>query len=296
MGFAYRLKRLEGRHAQVDGVRFVMPLSTWGGSSLMGIFPIDWDKARRFLPPGDIHPARLWTRGLLIVIATHHRRTQIGDFIEYTVSIACTQGAKPAPRLLPMIFKRLFGAGQYTFDMPVSSELAVKAGKSIWGMPKRQANLDFVVGKRWVSSQCDLDGRMVYRLDVRRPKSTWLPLKGGGPSYCMYRGMMIKSFAYFSGNAGVHLMRPLSGRFVLGDHPRADPIRALDLDPNPIVCAFVPNARGVLDDYMECWFVTHEKEPAESIGEGLETLSALGHGRDWLTPPQRDPGFNVDAD
>ena len=262
----------------------------------MGIFPIDWDKARRFLPPGDIHPARLWTRGLLIVIATHHRRTQIGDFIEYTVSIACTQGAKPAPRLLPMIFKRLFGAGQYTFDMPVSSELAVKAGKSIWGMPKRQANLDFVVGKRWVSSQCDLDGRMVYRLDVRRPKSAWVPANGRATAYSMYRGMMLKSATYFHGKAGVHLRRPFSARLIFGDHPRADPIRTLEPDPNPIYSAFVPDVRGVLDDHFECWFVTHEKEPAGLIGEGLESIYALGYGRDQLGQPQRDLAFNVNED
>jgi len=262
----------------------------------MAAFPINWKKARALIPPGDVHPFRLWDRGLLVVTVIDYRDTDIGAYIEYSLAIACTKGAAPATRLLPGILMRFFGTGQYVFDLPVSTEISVKGGKGIWGMPKHQANLDFVSGKSWVSSQYDLDGGMVSRFDVRLPKSYWLPLNMGAANYCVFRGMMMKSLIYFRGKVGFHLMRPGSARLVLGDHPRADVIRGLEVDPNPIFSGYIPEVLGVLDDYFECWFVTPETEPTAPIGEGLATTYPLAYGRDWLTPPQRDPNFNLDRD
>ena len=185
MGIPRRQKRLEGRHGYVDGIRYVMPIDSWESSAMIAAFPIDWDKARALIPPGDVHPFRMLQRGLLVVTVIDYRKTDIGAYIEYSLAIACTNGARPAPRLLPGVFQRLFGTGQYVFDLPVSTEVSVKGGKGIWGMPKHQANLDFVTGSHWVSSQYDLDGKMVSRFDVRRPKSAWLPINMGAANYCV---------------------------------------------------------------------------------------------------------------
>jgi hypothetical protein len=296
MGVPKRQERLRGRHAYVDGIRFVMPVDSRNSSAMIGAFPINWEKARALIPPGDVHPFRLWNRGLLVVTVIDYRDTDIGTYIEYSLAIACTKGAAPAPRLLPGVLMGFFGTGQYVFDLPVSTEISVKGGKGIWGMPKHQSNLDFVSGTSWVSSQYDLDGRMVSRFDVRLPKSYWLPLNMGAVNYCVFRGMMMRSLIYFRGKVGFHLMRPGSARLVLGDHPRADVIRGLEVDPNPIFAGYIPQVLGVLDDYFECWFVTPETEPTAPIGEGLATTYPLGYGREWLTPPQRDPNFNLDRD
>jgi len=118
----------------------------------------------------------------------------------------------------------------------------------------------------------------------------------GAANYCVFRGMMMKSLIYFRGKAGFHLFRPGSARLILGNHPRADVIRALNVDPNPIFAAFIPDVQGLLDDYFECWFVTPETEPTAPIGEGLETTYPLGYSQDWLPPPQRDPNFNLNED
>lgn len=294
MGAPRRQDRLRGRHALVDGIPFTMPVESTDSSAIIAAFPIDWDKARALIPPGDVHPFRLWNRGLLVVTVVDYRKTGIGPYIEYSLAIACTKGARPAPRLLPALLMKFFGAGQYVFDLPVSTEISVKGGKGIWGMPKHRANLDFVTGKEWASAQYDLDGQMVSRFDVRRPKSYWLPLSSAAVNYCVFRDMMMKSVIYFSGRAGFHLFRPDSARLLLGDHPRADIIRALDIDPKPVFAAHIPEVTGLLDDDFECWFVTFEEEPAKPISEGLEATYPLGYGRDWLPPPNRDPAFNLD--
>jgi Acetoacetate decarboxylase (ADC) len=296
MGVPKRQERLRGRHAYVDGIRFVMPVDSNNSSAMIAAFSIDWDKARALIPPGDVHPFRLWNRGVLVVTVINYRETDIGAYIEYSLAIACTKGAKAAPRLLPGVLMSYFGTGQYVFDLPVSSEVSVKGGKGIWGMPKHKANLDFVTGQKWASSQYDLDGQMVSRFDVLLPKSYWLPLNMGAANYCVFRGMMMKSLIYFRGKVGFYLMRPGSARLVLGDHKRADVIRNLDVDPNPIFAGYIPEVLGVLDDYFEGWFVTLEEQPSAPISEGLETTYPLGLSQDWLAPPQRDPNFNLDTE
>ena len=94
-------------------------------------------------------------------------------------------------------------------------------------MPKHQANLDFVTGTEWASSQYDLDGKMASRFDLRRPKSAWLPLNMGALNYCEFRGMIMKSTIYFNGKTGVRLLQPDAAEAgarrspARGNHPRA---------------------------------------------------------------------------
>jgi Acetoacetate decarboxylase (ADC) len=182
MGFPRRLLDQRGRHALVDGIPFEMPISAHRTPALMAAFGIDADRAGRLLPPG-IQPLRLWRRGLLLITVVDYRETVIGKYIEFSIAIACTRGARRAPPLLPFVLQSQFGMGQYVYDLPVSTEISVKGGRGIWGMPKHQASLDFRVGERTVSSQYDLDGRLAVRIEIDRPARAWLPLRSSATNY-----------------------------------------------------------------------------------------------------------------
>lgn len=294
MAIPARQRRIAGRFGLVDGIDYEMPIDSWEAAAIIAAFPIDWDAARALLPPGEIHPFRLWKRGLLFVTVIDYRRTDIGSYIEYSLAVACTKGAAPAPRLVPGILQRSFGTGQFVQDLPVSTEVSVKGGRGIWGMPKHQANLDFREGAQWVSAQYDLDGQMVTRLDVRRPAAIRWPMSMAAINYCAFRGMIYRSYIYFSAKAGVHLMKRNSARLVLGESPRADWIRALDPDPEPLFAAYMPSVKGVLDDYLESWFITPAVKPTRPICEGLEMTYPLGYGQTRLPPPVRSPDFDLD--
>lgn len=296
MGLPPRQKRIEGLYSLVDGIAYTMPIDSAEASAMIAAFPCDWDAARKLIPDADVHPFRLWKRALLIATIIDYRKTDIGTYIEYSLAIACTKGPRPAPRLLPGIFQRFYGVGQYVIDLPVSTEVSVKGGKGIWGMPKHQAPLDYVEGAKWLSAQYDLDGKMVTRLDIRRPKRAWLPVNTRAANYCSFRGMIWRSFIYFRGKAGFHLFKRGSARLVLGDHPRNAWIRSLGAAADPLFAAYLPAVKGVLDDYLDGWFVTLKDKPAGPIGEGLETTYPLGYGQTWPPPPARDPAFDVDKD
>lgn len=282
-----RLKRQAERYALVDGVPFQLPISSQATPAFMAAFTIDADRARELLPGNELHPLKLFGKGVLIVAVIDYQITVIGKYIEFSVGIACTHGRRPAPPLLGGLFRRLFKTGQYVYDLPVSSEISVKGGKGIWGMPKHQANLSFVVGERTVGSQYDKDGKLVMKIEIDKPGRAWLPLSVSGVNYCAFRGMLMKSYIAFSGKVGISLFKKGSARLKLGSHPRAEPLKRLGISENPIFTGWFPSSSGLLDDHQESWFLSFGAPPAEPP-EGMESVIDLGLSEEWLEPPRAE--------
>jgi hypothetical protein len=281
-----RQRRLAGRHALVDGIPFTLPVDSARTPALMAAFPVDGDGAARLLPGGELHPVRLpGGRALLMVTVVSYQVTDIGRYVEYSLALACTFGPRPAPPLLPGLLRGHYGTGQFVVDLPVSSEISVKGGKGIWGMPKHQANLDFTITSSEVTSQYDVDGQLGALIEIDRPPQTALPLDVGAANYCVFRGMVMKSSIYFRGAADVALGRRAKARLTLGDAPQVAPLRTLDIAPDPVFTAYFPDTNGVLDDHFECWFLTSDQQVGAS-GEGLESVIDLGLSEAWLDPPK----------
>jgi hypothetical protein len=280
-----RIERLRGRYALVDGIPFTLPVDSRDTPALMAAFPISAARAKELMPGEEVHPLRIGGDvGLLVVTVVDYRTTDIGSYIEFSIAIACTHGLSPAPALLPALLRGRHGTGQFVVDLPVSTEISVKGGKGIWGMPKHQANLEFVVRDDRVWSQYDLDGQLCCRIELDRPRWTGFPLSMAAVNYCAFRGMLNKSYVYFSGRAGFNLPLLRSARLTLGDHPRMAPLKRLGVRERPLFVGFFPSTRGILDDHMESWFLTFG-EPPTVPPEGLESVVELGLGQEWLAPP-----------
>jgi hypothetical protein len=283
-----RLTQQAGRWALVDGIPFKLPVYCRNSPALFAVFTIDADKARQLIPGNEVYPFRLWKRGLLVVSVVDYLETNIGRYIEFSIAIACTHGSRPAPPLLPALFMNHYGTGQWVFDLPVSSEVSVKGGKGIWGMPKHQANLNYVIGENVVSSQYDQDGMLAVKIEIERPKNCWVPARMKGVNYAAFRGMLFKSSVFFHGKLGFHLLKKGSARLIFGDHPRVQPLKDLDISPEPVFAAFVPEANGVLDDHTESWFLSEAALPSQPP-EGMEAVVNLGQSQEWLAPPTPIP-------
>jgi Acetoacetate decarboxylase (ADC) len=296
-----RLRRESGRHALVDAIPFALPVASHDSPALIAAFPIDARAAAELLPGDEVHPLRLWgQQALLMITVVDYRSTNIGRYVEFSVAIACTHGARPAPALIPALplAQQLYGTGQYVIDLPVSTEVSVKGGKGIWGMPKHQANLDFVIAPRTVSSQYDLDGQLCMRIEVDRPRFERLPLSMATCNYCAFRGMLMKSSISFRGQAGFNLPLTRSARLRIGEHPRMQALARLEIASRPLFCGFFPATQGILDDHIESWFLSF-KTPPSVVPEGMESVVGLGQSQEWLASPHdpalSEPGAQVAA-
>lgn len=283
-----RLRRQQGRHALVDGIPFALPVNSEHTPALMAVFPIEAKAAGRLLPGDELHPVRITpSKGLLVITVVDYRITDIGNYIEFSIAIACTHGSSPAPPLLGGLLGPLYGAGQYVLDLPVSTEISVKGGKGIWGMPKHQAPLEFEIGERKVASRYYLDGSLAVEIEIDRPRFTRLPVAAPAVNYCQFRGMLMKSYIYFRGRAGIRLPFSRSARLTIGDHPRVVPLKSLGIAKRPLIVAYLPETQGTLDDHFEGWFLSYD-EPPQTTPEGLESVADLGQGRDWLPVPGKE--------
>lgn len=286
-----RQRRLTGQRALVDGIPYDMPINSEDSPVLMAAFPISRRAAAAVMPSKELHPINVgFGKSLLLVTVVNYLATDIGAYIEYSLAIVCTHGRRPAPPLLPMIFQKTFGLGQYVVDLPVSSEISVKGGKGIWGMPKHQASLDFVVTDSTVSAAYEDDGRPACFVEIERPAPAGLPLKLAAVNYCAFRGMLMKSSIYFEAKADIALGRSARARLVLGDTDAVAPLRTLKIASKPIFTAYLPHTHGVLDDHVEAWFLTADSaEDARSLhkGDPLESVVGLSLSEEWPPAPTR---------
>jgi hypothetical protein len=288
-----RLRGQAGSHALVDGIAFDLPVNSVDSPALMAAFSVDAGAAQALLPGRELHALRLPNgRGVLLITVIDYRTTDIGAYVEFSVAIGCTHGARPWPLPAAALCMQRSGLGQYVWDLPVSSRISVKGGKGVWGMPKHQANLDFRVEDRTMSSQYDLDGELCLRITVDRPQGWKVPLRNvGAVNWCQFRGMLMKSSIYFSDDAEVAFGRKASAQLLIGSHPRMDPLRELDVSSRAFFTATMPHSHGVLDDHFEGWFLTGDTpaealEPAPAGGsEGLESVVGLDNDTSWLDPP-----------
>lgn len=285
-----RQERLRGQYARVDGIRYAMPVNSDDSPVLMAAFPINKRAAAAILPGTELRPFSLGGKGLLVVTVVNYKSTDIGKYIEYSLAIAVTHGTRPAPPVLPLIFQKTFRLGQYVVDLPVSTEVSVKGGKGIWGMPKHQASLDFVVTDSTVSAQYDDGGRLGCFIEIERPEPLGLPLKLAASNYCAFRGMLMKSDIYFEATGDIALGPDAKARLVLGDAPGVAALKTLQPGSKPVFTAYLPEAHGVLDDHFEAWFLTAATEAEAALipgGDPLESVAGLGQGQEWLPAPDR---------
>ena len=288
-----RIEKLDGRYSLVDGIPFTLPVDSKDTPALMAIFPMSAACAAELIPGEEIHPFRLGGDvGLLVLTVVNYETTDIGSYIEFSIAIACTHGLRPAPPLVGALLPR-YGVGQFVVDLPVSTEISVKGGKGIWGMPKHQANLDFVIREDRVWSQYDLDGQLCCRIEIDRPAWTGLPVSMPAVNYCAFRGMLNRSSIYFRGRAGFKVPLTPTARLTLGEHPRMAALHRLRVRERPLFVGFFPSTRGILDDHTESWFLTFRKPPTQAP-EGLESVVGLGLGQEWLAPPD-DPAAGAAA-
>jgi hypothetical protein len=282
-----RVLEESGRYSLVDSIPFQLPVACHKTPVLMAVFPINPDKAEALMPGNELHALRLWNKGLLVITVVNYQITNIGKYIEYSIAIACTHGLKPAPRLLGLLFSRLYDVGQYVFDLPVSTEVSVKGGKGIWGMPKHRANLDFQITDTKVSAQYDLDGEFGMLVEIDKP-NPWFTISTGAANFCNFRGLLMKSSVYFRGKAGFALFKKGSARLCIGAIERLQPLKQLEIGKDPILTAFIPEAEGILDDHFESWFLSFAQPPT-TVPPGLETVVDLGQSQEWLPPPTAKP-------
>lgn len=208
-----------------------VPLST--EATVYGaIFSADRAAVAELLPP-ELKPIRATPRRAAVTfLAVEYHR--IGDDVmepydEFSVMFPAVEAGE---RSWPVASLATHGASGYVWYLPVTTEPAKALGVDIWGYPKEVAEIDHddhIAGRR---TTVRADGQDVITLDVEKVPA--VDQVQEGTSYTVRDGTLLREPLTLDGRLGAW---PYSrqARWTLGDHPRAERLRTLDLGERALV-------------------------------------------------------------
>jgi hypothetical protein len=130
----------------LDGHDVKLPIHYYDGSAMTGIFPAKLSVLRRFLPDRRFSPARLAPGvGTVSVTCFEYVDTDIGSYNELAIGIPLNvphhRANLPGRALLEARITGQMHA--FVHHLPVTTEIALVAGKRLWNYPKFVAGIDF---------------------------------------------------------------------------------------------------------------------------------------------------------
>jgi hypothetical protein len=226
-------------------------------TSAIAIFLCDRDRARALLPHPSMQPVAMPGGRSVVIISCYEYKNvmNISPYNEIATTIPIMFGGGWAPPLLPLVmdFKR---KGYYVFSMPVTSLENQIRGTGIWGLPKIVETIDISTeGDACTTVATDSSGDIYFELTVPKAGST-KHFDETGYLYTMLDGELLKSRTCFKGdfamttNSGLLWKKggPTDAPILrLGDSPRAEALKSLDIDPTPFQLRFCPSMNACFD-------------------------------------------------
>lgn len=200
-----------------DGTEVALPIRFFDARCLLASFLTDPERAALLLEGTGLElAAQEDGRAMTMVACFEYRSTDIGPYNEVCLGVAALAPGDRIPAL-------------YVSDLPVTTTLAHRAGREIWGYNKFVAPID-VQGDRktFAATLTDPDNILILALEGTRGASIPTPA-ADVPTFSMLGGRAIRTI--------IRTMTPFqlgSGEgFVLkvgeSKHPMADNLRALAL-------------------------------------------------------------------
>ena len=195
------------------------------------VLPARYDVAESLLPDG-LTPVQVTARQAAVVLlcVEYHR---IGDdamapYDEFAVLIGATAEGWQPP-LVPLLTRDV---GGYIWSLPVTTEPARALGDEIWGYPKTVADISHRDNTTRRETTVVEDGNRVATVSIDWPRAC--ERQEQIESYAVREGRLERTPVEFQGKLGA---APLSGRVHvdLGDHERADTLRALNLGSRSVL-------------------------------------------------------------
>lgn len=228
--------------------RIKVPIFYYDASSVTAIFPASARKLKKILPDPAYHPLTIAPGiGTVAVTAFAYRETDIGPYNELSIAIPMaykTRSLLPGRDLVRQFRRGEFHA--YVRHLPVTTRIALDAGRVFFNYPKFLAAIRFTETHASVAAALEVDGENILTLTGKK-----IPL--GGPRVLRY-----VTYPYRDGvpheapvliNAQMMaftLMRSAATLDLGATHPMSLELKGLLLSRRPIQYHYIPRFQAVL--------------------------------------------------
>jgi hypothetical protein len=143
-----------------DGTEVPLPIRYFSDQYFAATFLIDIGRATELLCGTGLQALRQEDeKAVVVLVCAEYRITDIGPYNEVGITILSTAPGDPVPAI-------------YVTDLPVTTELANRAGREIWGFNKFVAVIDIESdGKMFSTVVRDRENAMIVTLKGRRGAS-----------------------------------------------------------------------------------------------------------------------------
>ncbi len=202
---------------------------------------------KELIPTPRLNPVELWPgKSALCFIAFSHHQASIGHHREFWIAIPSTHQQSYRAYLMPAL--RMAASLSFQFfvwKLPVTTQVALEAGREIWGYPKMLAEIDFSEDPTGVTCRLAERGREIATIRViksrakvktyldfntftlKDEKILWTPVRGlaGGLSRSFWPGASSVS---------------------LGNHALAETLKKTGLSKRPLMTLYIPHLQMML--------------------------------------------------
>lgn len=239
---------IEQQTAELAGTRAKTPVFYRSGRMFSLVFPAKLAELRRLLPDRRFRPATLVPGvGAVHVTAWEYYDCDIGPYNELAVG-ALLQSDEFAKLPGYNMTRQLLAGCMHTYilRLPVTTELALRAGIDLYNYPKLLTDIDFDDEDGLMGCRVAQDGAPIMR--VRAEKLSTKPA-GTMQYFChLYQDRQPQS-AEFKINAEAYGVSLRTGRasLELGTaHPLALELRRLLWSTRPLLSMYMPKLQGIL--------------------------------------------------
>lgn len=223
------------RRFNIDGRELGYPTDFRDGSSCMGLFLVDANRADELIASSGFKTARVAPgKALFSLIGVHYTDSDCGSYEELALAFFVEKSGKDLrlPWLSNWFDLLRNGVASYTWRLPVTTVLARDAGIDMWGFPKTLETIDFSCSANRASFDWLNNGQRVLRYSMPAGGSRQ-PATITSPVYSVFEGSHHVSYLTQSYRDTSYLMRGVE--LELGDHPIADELRSLGLPRRPLL-------------------------------------------------------------
>jgi hypothetical protein len=224
----------EGEVSIGCGKTVPLPIRYFDLASFSGRFLADAAAVRAALPTERLTPLEAVPgRAVVHIVAFDYRRSDLGPYREFAVWFPVTEtGSEAQP-------------GLYCHLMPLTSEPACIAGIEGWGFPKFLSEVAINTSAAECRCRVAADEREIATLVVS-PTASVSPLAETVIDvYTRQRDELLHCKVHQPAEREQRAGEG-SALLALGEHPRAEALRQLEIDPEGVAHAYVPHRRLIL--------------------------------------------------
>jgi len=229
-----------------------LPIRYRDAESMMAFFPLPTRHVKGLLPCPKMKPVEVVPGyALLALVAFEYRDTDIGPYNELGICFPILYNNPVSLPFLPMLFeKRYPRLGFYVHHLPVTTDVACRAGREIYGYPKFVAQIGFEETDEQRICHLHEGGKHILSLAVDRPEGRQREEERDLVTYSILEGQALKTVVRTK--MYIERRRIRGADITLGDHFISRDLRRFEVSPTIIESRFADEMEAVLPAPSPC--------------------------------------------